>query len=65
MRWNFPPPIGVEKILVPLVLSSQKSLGDHLLWLKEFAKTMDNISTIFQLNTIKKDVIKGVLQKNM
>jgi hypothetical protein len=61
----FPPPIGTEKVIIPWVLSSQKRLEDHLFWSKEFAKTMDNISIIFQLNTIKKDVIKGVLQKNL
>ncbi len=43
----FPPPIGTKIIMVPLVLSSLKSLEDHLLHFKNFAQIMGNISKAF------------------
>jgi hypothetical protein len=39
----FPPLIKTKNVLTPLVLSSLKTLEDHLLWSKEFAQMVGNI----------------------
>jgi hypothetical protein len=51
----FPPPIGTKTITVPSILSSLKSLEDHLLHFKNFAQIMGNISKVFQLATTTKN----------
>ncbi len=58
----FPPPNESENVLVLSILSSLKSLKDHLLQLKEFAQIVGNLSIVFQLATTKKDAIEEMLQ---
>jgi uncharacterized protein (UPF0303 family) len=57
----FPPLIETENVLAPLILSSLKTLEDHLLWSREFAQMVGNISITFWLAIIEKDAIKKVL----
>jgi hypothetical protein len=47
------------------VISSLKSLEDHLFHSKDFTHTMGNISKAFRLSTIEKEVAEEVLQKSL
>jgi hypothetical protein len=51
--------------MAPLVISSLKSLEDHLFRSKDFTHTMGNISKVFQLSTTEKEVVEEVLQKSL
>jgi hypothetical protein len=57
----FSPLIQIENVLTPLVLSSLKTLEDHLLWSREFAQMVGNISTTFWLAILEKDAIEEAL----
>lgn len=65
MGWIFPSPTETKRVLTPSILSSLKGLQDHLLWFKEFAYIVGNISTTFWLATIEKEATKEVMQKNL
>ncbi len=42
--------------MAPSVISSLKSLEDHLFRSKDFTHTVGNISKAFQLSTIEKEI---------
>lgn len=51
--------------MAPSIISSLKSLDDHLFRSKDFTHTMGNISKAFQLSIIEKEVVEEVLQKSL
>lgn len=59
----FPPLIKIKRVLVLSILFSLKSLEEYLFQSREFAQTMGNISTTFQLVTIEKDAKKKTCKR--
>lgn len=61
----FPQPTKTNIEMAPLIISSLKSLEDHLLHPKDFAKIVGNISKAFQLAIIEKEAAEEGQQKSL